>query len=130
MTSRKKGRNPAASRVAPQPGRSKPRSAARSAARSAGMSVARAITKTTAVGSAPAKASRAKKPRLAESRETPGPSSLAAPRSVKARGSYRTSSRNDQQRLADLKLKLGDPDYMEGAILRIATVLSARLTLR
>lgn len=46
------------------------------------------------------------------------------------RGAGRASSRTDQKRLAELKVKLGDPDYMEGAILRIATVLSARLTLR
>ncbi len=38
--------------------------------------------------------------------------------------------RNDPKRLADLKVKLGDEAYMNGAILRIATVLSARLTLR
>ena len=38
--------------------------------------------------------------------------------------------RSDQKRLAELKVKLGDEDYMNGAILRIATVLSARLTLR
>ena len=36
----------------------------------------------------------------------------------------------DQQRLAELKAKLVDDDYMNGAILRIATVLSARLTLK
>jgi hypothetical protein len=94
------------------------------------MPVARAITKTAALRSAPIKAPRPKKPSLAEGVEIPVQSPLAAPRPVKPRGSYRTSSRNDQQRLADLKVKLGDPDYMEGAILRIATVLSARLTLR
>jgi hypothetical protein len=38
--------------------------------------------------------------------------------------------RSDQTRIAELKQKLGDEDYMNGAILRIATVLSARLTLR
>ncbi len=42
----------------------------------------------------------------------------------------RASLRSDQRRLAELKVKLGDEDYMNGAILRIATVLSARLTLR
>ena len=52
----------------------------------------------------------------------------AAPR-TRARGSAK-ALRADQKRLADLKVKLGDPDYMNGAILRIATVLSARLTLR
>jgi len=40
------------------------------------------------------------------------------------------SKRSDPKRLADLKAKLGDEDYMNGAILRIATVLSASLTLR
>lgn len=42
----------------------------------------------------------------------------------------RAAPRSDQNRLAELKAKLGDEDYMNGAILRIATVLSARLTLR
>jgi hypothetical protein len=46
------------------------------------------------------------------------------------RASDRASPRSDQKRLADLKVKLSDPDYMNGAILRIATVLSSRLTLR
>jgi hypothetical protein len=46
------------------------------------------------------------------------------------RSSNRASPRSDQKRLAELKLKLRDADYMNGAILRIATVLSARLTLR
>jgi hypothetical protein len=50
-------------------------------------------------------------------------------RKTRARGSA-TAIRADQKRLADLKVKLGDPEYMNGAILRIATVLSARLTLR
>jgi hypothetical protein len=36
--------------------------------------------------------------------------------------------RADVGRIAELKAKLGDEDYMSGAILRIATVLSARLT--
>jgi hypothetical protein len=41
------------------------------------------------------------------------------------------SERSDQTaRIAELKMKLRDDDYMNGAILRIATVLSARLTLR
>jgi len=35
---------------------------------------------------------------------------------------------NDAVRIAELKAKLGDEAYMAGAILRIATVLSARLT--
>jgi hypothetical protein len=38
--------------------------------------------------------------------------------------------RTDEVRLAELKTKLRDEDYMNGAILRIATVLSSRLTLR
>lgn len=42
----------------------------------------------------------------------------------------RQSRGSDQSRLADLKAKLKDDDYMNGAILRIATVLSARLTLQ
>jgi hypothetical protein len=41
----------------------------------------------------------------------------------------RPFSRTDQQRIADLKTKLRDEEYMNGAILRIATVLSDRLTL-
>jgi hypothetical protein len=36
--------------------------------------------------------------------------------------------RNDLRRIVELKAKLGDDAYMAGAILRIATVLSARLT--
>jgi hypothetical protein len=47
-----------------------------------------------------------------------------------SRRSAASSRRNDPARLAELKSKLGDEDYMNGAILRIATVLSARLTLR
>jgi hypothetical protein len=73
------------------------------------MSVARAITKTAPAGNASAQGSSVGKLR---------------------RGSYRSASRTDQKRLAELKVKLGDPAYMDGAILRIATVLSARLTLR
>jgi hypothetical protein len=46
------------------------------------------------------------------------------------RARARAAPRSDQNRLAELKAKLGDEDYMNGAILRIATVLSARLTLR
>jgi hypothetical protein len=45
-------------------------------------------------------------------------------------GPSRAFPRSDPKRLADLKVKLGDEAYMNGAILRIATVLSARLTLR
>jgi hypothetical protein len=56
--------------------------------------------------------------------ESPSPA-----RKTRARGSA-TAIRADQKRLAELKVKLGDPEYMNGAILRIATVLSARLTLR
>jgi hypothetical protein len=73
--------------------------------RPARMSVARAIAKSPAP-------------------ESPGP----VPK-TRARGSA-TAIRADQKRLADLKVKLRDPEYMNGAILRIATVLSARLTLR
>jgi hypothetical protein len=52
--------------------------------------------------------------------------------SSSARGGRRAASpRSDQAaRIAELKMKLRDDDYMNGAILRIATVLSARLTLR
>ncbi len=53
----------------------------------------------------------------------------AAPRRA-AHSSRRTGPKTDQRRLAELKEKLGDEDYMNGAILRIATVLSAKLTLR
>jgi hypothetical protein len=59
--------------------------------------------------------------------------SVAAPpaaRRAPPRASNRASPRSDQRRLADLKVKLGDADYMNDAILRIATVLSARLTLQ
>jgi hypothetical protein len=59
----------------------------------------------------------------------PAPDIPGAPPRTRARGSAK-ALRADQKRLADLKVKLGDPDYMNGAILRIATVLSARLTLR
>lgn len=76
--------------------------------RAVSMSVARAIsTGPAAPSAAPAAAS---------------PSTRRAP--------ARASPRTDQRRLADLKVKLSDADYMNGAILRIATVLSARLTLR
>jgi hypothetical protein len=40
----------------------------------------------------------------------------------------RKAPRSDASRIAELKAKLGDEAYMAGAILRIATVLSARLT--
>ncbi len=40
----------------------------------------------------------------------------------------RGAGRSDRDRIAELKDKLRDEAYMEGAILRIATVLSARLT--
>jgi hypothetical protein len=49
---------------------------------------------------------------------------------VALRKPVKASKRSDQARLAELKVKLGDEDYMNGAILRIATVLSSRLTLR
>ena len=38
------------------------------------------------------------------------------------------AARSDSVRIAELKVKLRDETYMSGAILRIATVLSARLT--
>ena len=38
------------------------------------------------------------------------------------------AARSDQGRIAELRAKIGDDAYMAGAILRIATVLSARLT--
>jgi hypothetical protein len=37
------------------------------------------------------------------------------------------AARGDASRIAELKAKLGDEEYMSGAILRIATVLSARI---
>jgi len=57
-----------------------------------------------------------------------GPMGLPSPRPRRVRD--RAALRSDQRRLAELKDKLGDEDYMNGAILTIATVLSARLTLR
>lgn len=57
-----------------------------------------------------------------------GPTGLPFPGPRRVRD--RAAPRSDQRRLAELKDKLGDEDYMNGAILRIATVLSARLTLR
>ncbi len=38
------------------------------------------------------------------------------------------AARSNDGRIAELRAKLGDDAYMAGAILRIATVLSARLT--
>jgi hypothetical protein len=119
MTSRKPGRSPASSR-----------SANCSAVRSAGMSVARAITTTSPAEAASGKSSRAggrRQVEFAAASTQAGPGTL---RATRTRGSYKTASKTDQKRLAELKIKLGDPDYMDGAILRIATVLSARLTLR
>ncbi len=55
------------------------------------------------------------------------PAHRRAPRRLRIDGAR---PRTDPKRLAELKAKLGDADYMNGAILRIATVLSARLTLR
>ena len=101
------------------------------------MSVARAIAKTIpAGGTAVPRGSRGRKPRREELLVGLAPVQAAAAVSEKTlrvpakRGSYKVSSKTDQRRLDELKVKLGDPDYMEGAILRIATVLSARLTLR
>jgi hypothetical protein len=63
-----------------------------------------------------------------------GPPSVDPPRGRRAaparRNPTRVSPKSDQTRLAELKAKLSDEEYMNGAILRIATVLSARLTLR
>jgi hypothetical protein len=53
----------------------------------------------------------------------------ASPAPARRSRGLRTARGSDQKRLAELKAKLGDEDYMNGAILRIATVLSARLTL-
>jgi hypothetical protein len=39
----------------------------------------------------------------------------------------RGDAADEQARIAELKIKLRDEAYMAGAILRIATVLSARL---
>jgi hypothetical protein len=58
------------------------------------------------------------------------PAGSAGARKPRSRGGAYGTMRADQERLAELKTKLGDPEYMNGAILRIATVLSARLTLR
>ncbi|HOX32514.1 MAG TPA: hypothetical protein PLB91_09285 [Spirochaetales bacterium] len=41
---------------------------------------------------------------------------------------YGRAARSNEGRIAELRAKLGDDAYMSGAILRIATVLSARLT--
>jgi hypothetical protein len=62
----------------------------------------------------------------------PAPVKPLAPKAqpVRAPRRPRSSHGSDQTRLAELKAKLRDEDYMNGAILRIATVLSARLTLR
>jgi hypothetical protein len=50
----------------------------------------------------------------------------AAASSLPPRG--RAADRPLSPRIAELKAKLGDEAYMAGAILRIATVLSARIT--
>jgi hypothetical protein len=107
------------------------------------MSVARAITKSAHPGASSAigaksstrgpglaKASRGKVAAASRPSASAASEGSAVLRTPKPRGSYKTSSRTDQSRLAELKVKLGDPAYMDGAILRIATVLSARLTLR
>ncbi len=116
-------------------------------ARPARMSIARAISRSPAPasrksapnGSSPLTGA---KPRsaVASSAKGAAPSNTrgaapAAPavqgpvQKTRARGSA-SALRADQKRLADLKVKLSDPEYMNGAILRIATVLSAKLTLR
>jgi len=53
---------------------------------------------------------------------------LPSPGPRRVRG--RAAPRSDHRRLAELRDKLGDEVYVNGAIMRIATVLSARLTLR
>lgn len=79
-------------------------------------------------------ASKSKRAELGRAKRRPA--GMAVARAVAKcpapRGARRAaSSRPDQAaRIAELKLKLRDDDYMNGAILRIATVLSARLTLR
>jgi hypothetical protein len=69
--------------------------------------------------------------RLAVAAKGLAPAAPQASRTNRApRGRGASSPRSDQERIAELKVKLRDDDYMNGAILRIATVLSARLTLR
>jgi hypothetical protein len=109
MTSRTTQENAAQARVAPKP---------RTKDRPAGMAVARAVAK----ASAP-------------SRSKPGgaqPTTQSRPVAARAtRGPRRSAmGRGNEERIAELKVKLRDDEYMNGAILRIATVLSARLTLR
>jgi hypothetical protein len=53
-------------------------------------------------------------------------SGSAAASAIPSRG--RAADRVPSPRIAELKAKLGDEAYMAGAILRIATVLSARIT--
>jgi hypothetical protein len=62
-----------------------------------------------------------------------GPQQTASLRESPARAATKrvsSAKETDLRRIAELKSKLRDEDYMNGAILRIATVLSARLTLR
>jgi hypothetical protein len=62
-----------------------------------------------------------------------GTARIVAARTELAKGSPKrgaSAKQADLKRIAELKCKLRDEDYMNGAILRIATVLSARLTLR
>lgn len=94
--------------------------------RPAGMAASRAVAKCSTPGPAKDKASGV------VAAATPA-APRAAPRanrapSVAARSVRRAS--DQAARIAELKVKLRDDDYMDGAILRIATVLSARLTLR
>jgi hypothetical protein len=86
------------------------------------MAAARSVARSS---SAVAKSSGA----AAEGAGAPAESAAAGPRGQARKPSLRPP-RSDQRRLAELKVKLADADYMNGAILRIATVLSARLTLR
>ncbi len=85
------------------------------------MPVARAIAKASAAAS-----SKAARPTASLRGQGKSPGGEAR----KPRPAVAASARSDPKRLAELKVKLADEDYMNGAILRIATVLSARLTLR
>jgi hypothetical protein len=90
------------------------------------MAIARAVSKSAPIGSPSLEGVS-----LGGSATSAAPGSPKTARKPRSRaGAYGTAMRADQNRLAELKAKLGDPEYMNGAILRIATVLSARLTLR
>jgi|GEM_PF-2848956 len=125
MTSRNTGRNLAAKRTAERAaeGRASPRPAGLLPAK-------RAVAAAVPVAGVAARGARVRPPRRDEPAEALPSLAQGTLRAARPRGAYRTSSRSDLQRIEELKVKLGDPDYMDGAILRIATVLSARLTLR